>query len=126
MTQDMRKQDALDAILHGEEALVPSSGFLASVMERVQEEAAAPAPIPFPWHRVLPGIILAALSFGWILVLVLRHLPQIVASLSAPEAPFSMTLTKPMQDVAWILLALGISLASWLFSRRIAGRSGLL
>jgi hypothetical protein len=35
----------------GEEELLPSSGFVASVMDRVRQEAALPAPIPFPWKR---------------------------------------------------------------------------
>ena len=46
--------DAIDAILGGEEELIPSSGFLAATMERVREEAACPKPIPFPWLRALP------------------------------------------------------------------------
>jgi len=37
-------------------------GFLASVMDRVREEAAAPPPIPFPWKRALPGMALVAES----------------------------------------------------------------
>ena len=39
---------AIDRILAAEEELIPSSGFASSVMERVQEEAALPPPIPFP------------------------------------------------------------------------------
>jgi len=31
-----------------------------------------------------------------------------------------------LQTAAWVALALGISMASWLLSRRLAGRSGLL
>ena len=55
---------AIDHILATEEELVPSSGFLASVMERVQDEAAAPAPIPFPWKRAIPGMLLAVGVLG--------------------------------------------------------------
>ena len=47
--ESMKKTNKLDRILTAEEELVPSSGFVASVMERVREEAAAPEPIPFPW-----------------------------------------------------------------------------
>ncbi len=43
LNQDALKPDALDAILQSEETLVPASGFLAGVMERVQEEAARAA-----------------------------------------------------------------------------------
>jgi hypothetical protein len=54
----------LDAILASEEAIVPSSGFLAAVMESVQDESRAPAPIPFPWKRAVPGFVLAVAVFG--------------------------------------------------------------
>ena len=53
--ESMKKTNKLDRILTAEEELVPSSGFVASVMERVREEAAAPEPIPFPWKRVVPA-----------------------------------------------------------------------
>jgi hypothetical protein len=48
----------IDHILAAEEPLVPSSGFLASVMESVREESVAPAPIQFPWRRIVP-------AFSW-------------------------------------------------------------
>ena len=57
--------DAIDAILGGEEELIPSSGFLAATMERVREEAACPKPIPFPWLRALPGIVVVVAVLGW-------------------------------------------------------------
>src|SRR5271170_2739128 len=57
--------DSVDAILASEEAIIPSSGFVAAVMERVQEESRAPAPIPFPWKRAIPGFVLVAAVFGW-------------------------------------------------------------
>lgn len=55
-----------DRILVAEEVLTPSSGFVSAVMERVQEEAAAPKPIPFPWKRVLPGAVVAISGVAWI------------------------------------------------------------
>jgi hypothetical protein len=33
---------------------------------------------------------------------------------------------RPLEEVGWIALALGLSLLSWLLSRRLAGRTGLL
>ena len=56
---------AIDRILATEEELIPSSGFLAATMERVREEAACPKPIPFPWLRALPGIVLGVFVLGW-------------------------------------------------------------
>lgn len=49
------------------ESIEPSSGFAASVMERVREEAAAKAalgPIQFPWLRAVPGICMAVLAIA--------------------------------------------------------------
>jgi len=54
-----------ESILASEEPIVPSSGFLAAVMERVIEESAMPAPIPFPWKRAVPGFVLIAGVFAW-------------------------------------------------------------
>jgi hypothetical protein len=56
MNQPEQHKGQLDRILAQEDALVPSSGFAASVMDAIQEQAAAPAPIPFPWKLALPGI----------------------------------------------------------------------
>ena len=59
--------DDLDRMLIEREEIVPSSGFVASVMEAVQQEAAAPAPIPFPWKWALPGLIVSvAMAMGMI------------------------------------------------------------
>jgi hypothetical protein len=56
MNQPEQHKGQLDRILAHEDALVPSSGFAASVMDAIQEQAAASAPIPFPWKLALPGI----------------------------------------------------------------------
>jgi hypothetical protein len=75
---DMEQDDELNTMLarnfgppHARaahaETIEPSSGFAASVMERVREEAAATAalsPIQFPWRRALPGICMAVLAIA--------------------------------------------------------------
>ena len=43
----------LERVLADEPDIVPSSGFVASVMEAVTAEATAP-PLPFPWTRAWP------------------------------------------------------------------------
>jgi hypothetical protein len=119
------KTEKLDRILAAEEELVPSSGFLASVMERVQEEAATPAPIPFPWKRVVVGIVIVVGLLGWCSVEMLRQgLPNPHWGALIPH--FSFALTRPMEGLGWVSAALGISLASWLLSKRMMGRSELL
>lgn len=55
--------DSLDQVLLSEDTLLPSSGFAASVMDRIEAEAAAPAPIPFPWKRALPGAAVLLAGF---------------------------------------------------------------
>ena len=116
----------IDDILATEEELIPSSGFLGAVMESVREEAAMPAPIPFPWKRAVPGFVLAAGVFGWGAVELVRlGVPAMKGiSLVAPRLPAARL--QPMEQVGWVALALGASLLSWLLSRRLAGRSGLL
>jgi hypothetical protein len=120
------QHNEIDRILATEDALVPSSGFLASVMDHVQEEAAAPAPIPFPWKQALPGAIVAVGAFGaGAFEMVRQGLPT--ASEFALTAPhLSVAMEQPLEQAGWVALALGVSLFSWLVSKRFAGRSGLL
>jgi|HubBroStandDraft_1064217.scaffolds.fasta_scaffold95775_3 hypothetical protein len=112
--------DAIDPILAADEELVPSSGFLASVMERVREEAIAPQPIPFPWKRALPGMVLAAGTIGWLVYEFIRMAlaSGLNASFVMPRLPSTTQLT--LNSVVWIASALALSLASWAFARRIA------
>jgi hypothetical protein len=118
--------DAINRILAAEEELIPSSGFLAGAMERVRDEAAMPAPIPFPWMRALPGIVLAAAVLGWSGFELAR------TGLAAAQEPTFMQLRltaatgRALEPVGWVAMALGVSLLSWFLSRRVAGRSGLL
>lgn len=59
--------DSLDRILSHEENIVPSSGFVSSVVDAVNQEAATPPPIRFPWKPAVPGLVaclaLAAILF---------------------------------------------------------------
>jgi len=55
------ERDDLDRLLSDDE-IVPSSGFVACVMEAVRVEAVAPPAIPFPWSRALPGIVATAVA----------------------------------------------------------------
>jgi hypothetical protein len=116
----------IDQILATEEELIPSSGFLAGVMERVQEEAAAPPPIPFPWAWVLSGILLTAAIFGWGAIELIRLGLPALSSLTLPSPHLSPAVAGSVESAGWVALALGASLVSWLLSRRLAGRGGLL
>ncbi len=118
--------DAIDRILAAEEELIPSSGFLAATMERVRDEAGMPKPIPFPWLRALPGIVLAAVVLGWGGYELAR------TGMAAAQEPTVMHLHltaaagRALEPAGWVAVALVASMLSWLFARRLAGRSGLL
>jgi hypothetical protein len=122
--------EKLDSILAAEEELAPSSGFLASVMEAVEEAAAAPPPIPFPWKRAVPGMVLAGGVLGWGAVELVRlglpALTQASTHVSLQVPHLSAALNRPLEQAGWVAMALGVSLAGWIFSRRMAGGSGLL
>jgi hypothetical protein len=127
MRPDMsdHQPDKLDRILAQEDVLLPSSGFTASVMDAIREEAAAPAPIPFPWKLALPGIA----GFIAALILVVRFGLQIWPTIGQTELlplnrggfdlpPFATTVVLPA------LLAVTASLLCLLLTWRFAvGRS---
>jgi hypothetical protein len=112
----------IDRILATEEALLPSSGFLASVMERVREEATAPAPIPFPWMRALPGMVAAAGILGAGIFEFARHALPAAGELKVNLPQISLASVRPLEQAGWVALALGVSLFSWMLSKRLAGR----
>jgi len=119
--------DNLDRILLQQDALLPSSGFAASVMDAIQQQAAVPPPIPFPWKHALPGI--AALLVG--VVILCRLAVSAIDGMSqdsaggvdwlawlmsnAPSAVLIRT------EVAPAILALAASFACVAFCRRWAG-----
>ncbi len=118
------KHDDLDRILSHEQEILPSSGFAASVMEAVRQEASALSPIPFPWKRVLPGLVA---SFLALVVLVFQVYAQLQQEAAAPQPPsawmtaFSATMETAMRLGAhWILAALLLALASVKFAMRLA------
>lgn len=121
----------IDHILSAEDDLIPTSGFLVAVMERVEQQAAAPPPIPFPWRWALPGIVAAAGVFAWGgYELIHQGLLLSSAPASKTYLPLTMHLLAALiasaNQAEWVALALGVSLLSWLFARRLAGRGGLL
>jgi hypothetical protein len=117
-------ENEIDRILSTEDHILPTSGFLSAVMERVREEAAAPPPIPFPWKRALPGFVLAAGVFGWGGVLIARSLPEMMQQMSINTVRVPVFAAHDLAQAGWIALAGVVSLLSWWFSRRLTRRSG--
>jgi hypothetical protein len=125
--------DLIAPILLREEALLPSSGFAASVMDAIQERALATEPIPFPWKLALPGM--AALAAGAVLLIWLavktfadaqRNAAANMADSSAwlgwlhlhPELEATLR-----HQLGPVLLALAVSWLCVTLARRMAGIS---
>jgi hypothetical protein len=117
---------AIDRILAAEQELIPSSGFLAATMERVREEAACPKPIPFPWLRALPGIVLGVSLLGWLGFEMVRAGLRSARETSFVQPHWPALNAHALEPVGWVAVALVVPMLSWLFARRLAGRSGLL
>ena len=120
-------RDELDRILSAEDRIVPSSGFAASVMDAVRREAATPPPIPFPWKRALPGLVVGIVALAGLIVAGLAlGAPAIAAAapatLSLPQLIAAARVAAQQADGAgWIALTLLLTLASVFFSFRATG-----
>ncbi|NYF79680.1 hypothetical protein [Granulicella arctica] len=100
----------------GPDALQPSSGFTASVMDAIHKQAATqtqPAeafpPIPFPWKRLLPiAIVLLALLATFLIAVA----PQLAHSLTTSnQTNFDLvTVNTPAATYLWASLATILSL----------------
>ena len=113
--------ERMDKILGAEDELAPSSGFLAAVMERVREESATPPPIPFPWKRAVPGLVVVAGVFGWTAFEFARNIGPAMGHLTLPPlhlpAPGA---AQPLEQAGWVVAAVVVSFASWMLARRLA------
>jgi len=122
----MRDQE-LDAILSREQDIAPSSGFVASVMEAVGQQATTPPPIPFPWLRALPGIAAIAVALGVLLVTafgVIAREPTAQPTFLELQAVLATTLELAKTIRAgWLALALAISFVCVKLSTHLAATS---
>ena len=81
--------------------------------------------MPFPWKRFLPGFVLAAGVLGWGTVETVRYAINQSGEFALPKIEMVSSLSEPMQQAGWVVAALAVSAASWVLSRRIAGRPGV-
>jgi hypothetical protein len=123
------KHDEIDHILSREDEILPSSGFAVSVMDAVRREAAAPPPIPFPWKRALPGLVVA--GFALVLVLVAGVVAIVQLGRASTTAQFSLSLPSLLPPIfqrnleyaaSWTVLALLVTFVSVKLSMRLASR----
>jgi len=124
-------EDPVDRILSREDDILPSSGFVLSVMEAVRQEAATPPPIPFPWTRALPGLMALGVALIALVSLIVRQVrvPNAVTPASPIVADASAMLLAAMKSpitlgLGWVALALLLSLPALLFSVRWEGVEG--
>jgi hypothetical protein len=120
------ENDEIDRMLSREDEILPSSGFTLSVMDAVRREAAAPPPIPFPWKRALPGLVVLGMALALVLVAVVAALVQtsrVIAPQSSASIPSMMPalFDRSMESaLIWIGLALLTAFVSVKLSMRLA------
>lgn len=126
----------LDGALTAEQdQILPSSGFADAVMTSIRAEAAAPAPIPFPWKRAIPGLVCMAAGVAVLVALVVQVVSALMSA-SVRRGPASVTGKFGMPqswnldlatllhfvsgpDLAWITLALAIPFVCLFALRRL-------
>jgi hypothetical protein len=64
--------------------------------------------------------------FAWGAVKLFRHGLPALSSPALPQLHLPIALVGPVEQAGWVALALGVSLLTWLLSRSLAGRGGLL
>jgi hypothetical protein len=121
------ENDEIDRVLSREDEILPSSGFTVSVMDAVRREAAAPPPIPFPWKRALPGLVVGGFALALVLVAGVVAIAQL--GRASTTAQFSMSLPPLLTPIfqrsmgyaaSWTLLALLVTFVSVKLSMRLA------
>lgn len=124
----LMQPDEIDLLLSRKDEILPSSGFASSVMDAVRREAAVPPPIPFPWRRALPGLVIGAVALSLTLTGVLVLLAQSGGAATAQISTFSMTLPSaltPFQRnlelaTVWTVVALLAAFVSVKLSMRLS------
>ncbi len=116
-------ESQLDRILSQEGALLPSSGFSASVMDAIQQQVAQPAPIPFPWKQAIPG--LAALLAGIVIAIrfataALRNTSPLPIDFRPVQAVVTQIIMPIIVQSDPVLLAFAAAFACILLTRRLA------
>jgi hypothetical protein len=120
----MRDEDLARVLKADAEEILPSSGFVASVMQAVRAEAAAPPPIPFPWTRAIPGVAAAGLALVFVFVAVVEFAREGVHSSAAVTWPPELVRAIEIANgagVGWIVAASLLALVCVRFAMRVAG-----
>ena len=118
--------DELDRMLSTRDEIVPSSGFVASVMDAVRHEAAASEPTPFPpisfpWLRALPVFVALAAVLAMLVAGFVEIARTPVAATTEPLLPPAVVQTLVQSNAGWIGGALLLAFLSTMLSIRFAG-----
>jgi hypothetical protein len=115
----------IDRMLSRQDDILPSSGFVGSVMDAVRSEATAPPPIPFPWRRALPVFALAAAALLATLVFGIAAAVQLgkesLAQVPSKTTLFVVVHWRLNSVAGWTCLSLFLALVSARLSMRLAG-----
>jgi hypothetical protein len=103
------KPEELDRVLSEEADIVPSSGFVAAVMDAVTADATAP-PLTFPWKRAWPLAVGFAALLLWLAILQSR--PE--AATSGPDLYAWFEMLVPMAT-GWVAggLLMTVAVTAW-------------
>lgn len=118
-------EDELDRMLATRDEIVPSSGFVASVMDAVRSEAAASEPTPFPplafpWLRALPILAALVTVAGMLIALLIEAMRMPAAATQEPLLPPAVIHALAQTNAGWIAAAFLLTFFSAFFSIRVA------
>lgn len=123
------ENEEIDHMLSSEDEILPSSGFAVAVMDAIQREAATPPPIPFPWKRALPGMVVGGFIFVLALVAVVAIFVYLPMTSTIPQVSAAPPLLGPLglpggggieSATKWTVLALLMAFVSVKLSMRLA------
>ncbi len=114
--------DELERILTNEPRHEPMIGFSTRVLRRVREEAATPAPIRFPWARLLLGLVPNLLLLLAAVVWVARQPASAWAGYPFAAEGFSLPVQGALAGCVAIVLSLAVAgvASRWVAPRRSA------
>jgi hypothetical protein len=126
-SERLAEDEEIDHMLSHEDEILPSSGFAFAVMDAVRREAAAPPPIPFPWKRALPGLVVGGLVLVFALVAGVAALVQLATTSTIPQVSASLPSLGQLglhgdlaSAASWAAVALLIAFVSVKLSMRLA------
>lgn len=97
----------LDRILSNDQDVIPSANFVGNVMAAVHREALTPAPISFPWWRVVPALVICVVALTMFLATaVIQSRGGVTVAGPVPRVFVNVVETATRVGLGWISLAL--------------------